>query len=69
METPKTSQWRSQQRRSFFDLGDIFPEPKQTTVPAYGDFDKNLKFRGIDEHANDLETLKHILEALQFKGR
>ncbi|KAI3829715.1 hypothetical protein L1987_03843 [Smallanthus sonchifolius] len=67
-ESPKTPQWRSQQRRSFFDSADIFPEPKQKTVPAYGDSDKNLMLRGIDEQSKDLETLKHILEALQFKG-
>ncbi|KAK9057346.1 hypothetical protein SSX86_022181 [Deinandra increscens subsp. villosa] len=68
-ESPKTHQWRSpQQRRSFFDSGDIFPEPKPSPAPMYGDSDYNLKLRGIDEQSKDLETLKHILEALQFKG-
>ncbi|KAL4588117.1 hypothetical protein LXL04_000997 [Taraxacum kok-saghyz] len=68
-ESPTTSQWRSpQQRRSFFDSADFFPEPKQATVPMYGVSEKNLKLRGIDEQSNDLETLKHILEALQLKG-
>lgn len=68
-EGTKTSQWRSpQQRRSFFDSGDVFPETKQTTVPVYGDSDKGMKLRGYDEQSKDLETLKHILEALQFKG-
>ncbi|KAF5820589.1 putative protein LONGIFOLIA 1/2 [Helianthus annuus] len=68
-EAPKASQWRSpQQRRSFFDTADVFPEPKQTNVPVYVDSEKSLKLRGIDEQAKDLETLKHILEALQFKG-
>ncbi|KAK1428357.1 hypothetical protein QVD17_17190 [Tagetes erecta] len=68
-EGVKPSQWRSpQQRRSFFDSGDVFPEPKQTTVPVYGDSDNIFKLRGIDEQSKDLETLKHILEALQFKG-
>ncbi|KAL7598538.1 hypothetical protein Lser_V15G27181 [Lactuca serriola] len=68
-ESPKTSQWRSpQQRRSFFDSADFFPEPKQTTAPMYGISDKNLKLRGLDEQSNDLESLKHILEALQLKG-
>ncbi|KAI3526674.1 hypothetical protein L1887_05935 [Cichorium endivia] len=68
-ESHRTSQWRSpQQRRSFFDSADFFPEPKQTAVPMYGISDKNLKLRGIDEQFNDLETLKHILEALQLKG-
>lgn len=68
-ESPRTSPWRSpQQRRSFFDSADIFPEPRQTTVPTYGDSEKNLKLREIDEQSKDLETLKHILEALQLKG-
>ncbi|XP_076927899.1 uncharacterized protein LOC143591633 [Bidens hawaiensis] len=58
----KTSQRRlSQQRRSFFDSGDVFPETVYDT-------EKSLKLRGIDEQTKDLETLKHILEALQFKG-
>ncbi|KVI03897.1 protein LONGIFOLIA 1 [Cynara cardunculus var. scolymus] len=68
-ESPRSSPWRSpQQRRSFFDSADIFPEPKQITVPTYSDSEKNLKFREIDEQSKDLETLKHILEALQLKG-
>ncbi|XP_076908763.1 uncharacterized protein LOC143565781 [Bidens hawaiensis] len=67
-EGVKTSQLRlPRQRRSFFDSGDVFPETKQTSVPVY-DSEKSLKLRGIDEQAKDLETLKHILEALQFKG-
>ncbi|KAI3676430.1 hypothetical protein L1987_86039 [Smallanthus sonchifolius] len=57
-----------QKRRSFFDSADFFPEQKKTTVPIYGDSEKNLKFRGKDEQCNDLETLKHILEAMQLKG-
>ncbi|KAI3668097.1 hypothetical protein L6452_43172 [Arctium lappa] len=69
-ESPKTSsQWRSpQQKRSFFDSADIFPEPKPMTMPSYSDSEKNLKLREIDEQSKDLETLKHILEALQLKG-
>ncbi|XP_076960979.1 uncharacterized protein LOC143637484 [Bidens hawaiensis] len=64
----KTSQWRlPQQRRSFFDSGDVFPETKQTSVAVY-DTEKTMKLRGIDEQTKDLETLKHILEAMQFKG-
>lgn len=68
-DTAKTSQWKSpQQRRSFFDSADFFPEPKQTAVPVYGDTEKSLKLRGMDEKTKDLESLKHLLEALQLKG-
>lgn len=54
-------------RKSFFDSGDIFPEPKQS-VSNYGEIEKRLKMRGIDEPSKDLEELKQILEALQLKG-
>lgn len=62
--------WKSshqQHRKSFFDSADFFPEPKQT-VCVYGDVEKRLKMRGIDEASKDLETLKQILEAMQLKG-
>ncbi|CAL1383090.1 unnamed protein product [Linum trigynum] len=55
------------QRKSFFDSADFFPEPKQT-VCIYGEIEKRLRMRGIDEPSKDLETLKQILEALQLKG-
>lgn len=55
------------QKKSFFDSADFFPEPKQS-VSIYGEIEKRLKMRGIDEPSKDLETLKHILEALQLKG-
>ncbi|XP_042518300.1 protein LONGIFOLIA 2-like [Macadamia integrifolia] len=62
------SPWKSQQqRKSFFDSQDFFPEPKQRGS-LYGEIEKRLKMRGIDEPAKDLETLKQILEALQLKG-
>ncbi|XP_075482580.1 uncharacterized protein LOC142522886 [Primulina tabacum] len=63
------SPWKApeQQRRSFFDSGDIFPEPKNT-VSVYGEIEKRLKVRGMDEPSKDLENLKQILEALQLKG-
>ncbi|XP_076943192.1 uncharacterized protein LOC143613350 [Bidens hawaiensis] len=64
-ELTKTRYSYSQQRRSFFDSADIFPEPKQTTVSNSG---KNLRLRGVDEQSKDLEALKHILEAMQLKG-
>lgn len=63
-----SSPWKSpQQRKSFYDSADFFPEPKQT-VSIYGEIERRLKMRGIDEPSKDLETLKQILEALQLKG-
>lgn len=61
------SPWKAQHHKSFFDSGDIFPEPKQT-VSDYGEIEKRLKVRGIEDPSKDLETLKQILEALQLKG-
>ncbi|XP_073016026.1 uncharacterized protein [Primulina eburnea] len=61
------STWKAQHRKSFFDSGDIFPEPKQP-VSVYGEIEKRFKVRGIVEPSKDLETLKQILEALQLKG-
>ncbi|KAK8718007.1 hypothetical protein V6N13_045257 [Hibiscus sabdariffa] len=55
------------QRKCFYDSADFFPEPKQP-VSIYGEIEKRLKLRGIDEPLKDLETLKQILEALQLKG-
>ncbi|XP_074336137.1 protein LONGIFOLIA 1-like isoform X2 [Apium graveolens] len=56
-----------QQRKSFFNSADIFPEPTQN-VSIYGEIERRLKMRGIDEPSKDLETLKQILEAMQLKG-
>ncbi|XVE77837.1 hypothetical protein DITRI_Ditri13aG0095100 [Diplodiscus trichospermus] len=55
------------QRKCFYDSADFFPEPKRI-VSIYGEIEKRLKLRGIDEPSKDLETLKQILEALQLKG-
>lgn len=55
------------QRKCYYDSADFFPEPKQQ-VSIYGEIEKRLKLRGIDEPSKDLETLKQILEALQLKG-
>lgn len=55
------------QKKSFYDSADFFPEPKHS-VSVYGEIEKRLKMRGIKEPSKDLETLKHILEALQLKG-
>ncbi|KAK6164781.1 hypothetical protein DH2020_001645 [Rehmannia glutinosa] len=63
-----SSPWKApQQRKSFFDSSDFFPEPKQS-VSIYWEIENRLKMRGIDEPSKDLETLKQILEALQLKG-
>uniref|UniRef100_A0A6V7QS73 Uncharacterized protein n=1 Tax=Ananas comosus var. bracteatus TaxID=296719 RepID=A0A6V7QS73_ANACO len=59
------------QRKSFFDAQDVFPEPvpKRTgSISLYGEIERRLRMRGIDEPSKDLETLKQILEALQLKG-
>ncbi|KAG6426910.1 hypothetical protein SASPL_111149 [Salvia splendens] len=59
------SPWRAPQpHKNFFD---VFPEPKQN-ISIYGEIEKRLRMRGVDEPSKDLETLKHILEALQLKG-
>ncbi|KAI4349462.1 hypothetical protein L6164_010048 [Bauhinia variegata] len=55
------------QKKSFYDSADFFPEPKHN-ISIYGEIEKRLKMRGIDEPSKDLETLKQILEALQLKG-
>ncbi|KAK8711612.1 hypothetical protein V6N13_146888 [Hibiscus sabdariffa] len=54
-------------RKCFYESADFFPERKQI-VSVYGEIEKRLKIRGIDEPSKDLETLKQILEALQLKG-
>ncbi|KAE8660678.1 hypothetical protein F3Y22_tig00116951pilonHSYRG00640 [Hibiscus syriacus] len=55
------------QRKLFYDLVDFFPETKQT-VSIYGEIEKRLKLRGIDEMSKDLGTVKQFLEVLQLKG-
>lgn len=63
------SPWKAaqQQPKSFFNSADFFPEPKRC-VSAYNEMEKRLRMRGMDEQFKDLEALKRILEALQFKG-
>ncbi|GMH25781.1 hypothetical protein Nepgr_027624 [Nepenthes gracilis] len=56
-----------QQRKSYYDSTDFFPEPKRT-VSVHGEIEKRLKMRGIEEPTKDLETLKQILDSLQLKG-
>ncbi|KAL4309106.1 hypothetical protein GQ457_01G052910 [Hibiscus cannabinus] len=55
------------QRKRFYDSVDFFPETKQT-VSIYGEIEKRLKLRGIDEPSKDIETVKQFLEALKLKG-
>lgn len=66
-EPPKVQHKGMGQRKSFFNSADFFPEPKHT-VSVYGEIEKRLKMRGIDEPSKDLDTQKQILEALQLKG-
>lgn len=56
-----------QQRKSVYNPADIFPEPNQK-LSIFGEIERRLKMRGIDEPMKDLETLKQILEAMQLKG-
>ncbi|TKY52677.1 LONGIFOLIA protein [Spatholobus suberectus] len=58
---------RQRATKSFYDSADFFPEPKHT-VSVYGEIERRLRMRGINEPSKDLHTLKHILEALQLKG-
>ncbi|XP_074558506.1 uncharacterized protein LOC141814442 [Curcuma longa] len=46
---------------------DFFRETKRSGE-LYGEIERKLKMRGINEPAKDLETLKQILEALQLQG-
>ncbi|CAL9121592.1 unnamed protein product [Musa textilis] len=55
------------QRKSFFDAGDFYPEPKRWGLLPI-EFGKQRLTRGMDEAARDLDALKQILEALQLKG-
>lgn len=73
--TPPTKQLHSHsqsvgfQRQSYFDAQKFFPEPNRTGARSlYGEIEKRLRMRGVDEPEKDLETLKQILEALQLKA-
>ncbi|WOL03141.1 protein LONGIFOLIA 2-like [Canna indica] len=54
-------------QRKCFDAEDFFPDPKRSGT-LYGEIEKRLRMRGIEEPAKDMETVKQILEALQLKG-
>ncbi|KAL2934553.1 Protein LONGIFOLIA 1 [Bienertia sinuspersici] len=64
------------ERRSYYNTADFFPpevavkqqQQQNQAVTIYGEIERRLRMRGIDEPSKDLETLKHILEALQLKG-
>ncbi|XP_021764332.1 protein LONGIFOLIA 1-like [Chenopodium quinoa] len=66
------------ERRSYYDTADFFPpelpvkqqqhQQHQAAVSIYGEIGRRMRMRGTDEPLKDLETLKHILEALQLKG-
>lgn len=66
------------ERKSYYNTADFFPpelpvkqqqqQQQHQAVTIYGEIERRLRMRGIDEPSKDLETLKHILEALQLKG-
>ncbi|XP_074283845.1 protein LONGIFOLIA 2-like [Silene latifolia] len=61
------------EKRSYYDTTDFFPPeipPKQQhqAVSIYGEIERRLRMKGMDEPSKDIDTLKHILEALQLKG-
>uniref|UniRef100_A0A803LFK5 DUF4378 domain-containing protein n=1 Tax=Chenopodium quinoa TaxID=63459 RepID=A0A803LFK5_CHEQI len=49
-------------------IGERKSDQKSAAVSIYGEIGRRMRMRGIDEPLKDLETLKHILEALQLKG-
>lgn len=53
-------------RKTFFDSGDFFPEPRH--CGGRGHLDRVSKFSGFEAPPTDLETLKQLLEALRLKG-
>eukprot|EP01018_Ginkgo_biloba_P021938 Gb_11462 [translate_table: standard] len=63
--------WHSYQQNAF-EARKFPPENKrnspQGTDDLYSEIEKRLKQRGLEESGKDLETLKQILEAMQFKG-
>ncbi|KAK7840395.1 protein longifolia 1 [Quercus suber] len=68
-EAARTVSYRGMaQRKSFFDSADFFPEQAKRGVSIYGEIERRLRMRGIEEPFKDLDTSKHILEALQLKG-
>ncbi|CAO2826516.1 unnamed protein product [Amaranthus hypochondriacus] len=61
------------ERKSYYNATDFFPpelpvKQQNQAVTIYGEIERRLRMRGIDEPSKDLETLKNILEALQLKG-
>lgn len=64
------------ERKSYYNTADFFPpemhakrhQQQHQALTIYGEIERRLRMRGIDEPSKDLETLKYILEALQLKG-
>ncbi|XP_074316780.1 uncharacterized protein LOC141653042 [Silene latifolia] len=67
------------ERRSYYDTADFYPpeimmkkqqqqQLQHQPITIYGEIERKLRLKGIDEPSKDLETLKNILEALQLKG-
>ncbi|KAK7245421.1 hypothetical protein RIF29_40267 [Crotalaria pallida] len=62
---------QKKKKKCFYDSGDFFPEQSNKnnrSVYDYGEIERRLRIRGIDEPCKDLHALKQILEALQLKG-
>ncbi|KAF3785713.1 LONGIFOLIA 1 protein [Nymphaea thermarum] len=55
------------QQSKGFESAEVFPDARRSGN-LYGEIERRLKLRGINDPGRDLETLKQILEALQFKG-
>ncbi|KAK1437290.1 hypothetical protein QVD17_03080 [Tagetes erecta] len=68
LESSPTSSWRSPSL-SHSSSSDLLSSTNQTTtrVIMHEHLEKKLKMRGMDEHFNNLTTLKQILEVLQLK--
>ncbi|KAJ8441825.1 hypothetical protein Cgig2_021515 [Carnegiea gigantea] len=64
------------ERKKYYNTADFFPpeihakqhQQQHQALTIYGEIERRLRMRGIDEPSKDLETLKYILEALQLKG-
>ncbi|KAH9609485.1 hypothetical protein KSS87_013963 [Heliosperma pusillum] len=63
------------EKRSYYDTADFYPpeiimkqQQQNQPITMYGEIERKLRLKGIDEPSKDLETLKNFLEALQLKG-
>ncbi|CAN6462979.1 unnamed protein product [Victoria cruziana] len=55
------------QQSKGFESAEVFPDARRSGN-LHGEIERRLKLRGINDPGKDFETLKQILEALQFKG-